>query len=139
MSEERERIDLRRLRLGRPDPALKTRTLAQVRAALADAEPVGAWRWREWREWRLEAALAAGIAACVLLLAALGRPPADLRPPAPAPAAASADEALVDRLGLDDLKPYILLRRAIARRLPEPEGRYPYNEQLRDFHFDECC
>ncbi len=139
MSEERERIDLRGLRLGRPSPALRPRTLGAVRAALAGRpdpapEPMAGWRWREWR---LEAALVAGIAACALLLPALGRPPADLRPPLPVTAAVSDNEAVVDHLGLDDLKPYLRLRQAIARRLPEPEPRHPYHARLRDFHLDE--
>ncbi len=141
MNEERQRTvdsleDLKGLRLGRPDPALRQRTLGAVRAVLAGwpdpaPEPEAAghgWGW--WREWRLEAALAAGIAVCALLLPALGRLPADLRPPSPpATAAVSDHEAIVDQLGLDELKPYIRIRQAIARRLPEPEPRTPYHER----------
>ncbi len=129
-SEKRQRVedlfeDLRALRLGRPDPFLRQRTLSAVRAALPAPGPAPG-RW--WREWRLEAALAAGIAACALLLPALDRLPADLRPPSPpATAAVSDHEAIVDQLGLDDLKPYFRLRQAIARRLPEPEPRTPYH------------
>ena len=138
MSEERRRIDLRGLRLGRPDPHLRTRTLAaaraELRAALDASEPTGL---RRWREWRLEAALAAGIAACALLLPAFGRLPVDLRPPSPASRTAISDsEAVVDQLGFDDLKPYFRLRQAIARRLPEPEPRYPDHERLRELHLD---
>lgn len=108
------------LRLGRPDPALRHRTLRAVRAALAPTpEPVA-----RWRAWRVEAALVAAIAACALPLPVLGRLPAELRPSGAPSLVADVSEATLDPLDLDDLEPYIRVRLALARRDLDPKPRY---------------
>ena len=112
------------LRLGRPDPALRQRTLSAVRAALA-ATPEPAPRWRAWR---VEAALAGAIAVCALLLPALDGLPAELRSPPPASLLADGSGATLEPLDLGDLEPYIRFRLALARRNPDPERRYPTHD-----------
>lgn len=116
--------DLDALHLGRPDPALRQRTLRSVREALAQT-PKPASRWHVWR---LEATLAGAIAACFLLLPILDRPPAELRsPPAASPLPDSSETAL-ELLDLDPLEPYVRLRLALAQRNPDPEPRYPTHD-----------
>ena len=109
------------LRLGRPDPALRQRTLRAVGTALA-ATPQRAF---QWRAWRVEVALAGAIAICASLLPAFDGLPAELRPPPVGSVPADGLDATTELLELDDLEPYIRVRRALARRNPHPEPRYP--------------
>lgn len=115
------------LRLGLPAPTLRQRTLAEVRAALARREE-RPW----WSAWRLEAALGAAIAACVLLLPVVLGPGADPSASSPAAAEPLGLEGLDD---LDDLESYLRWRQALARRFPEPERGFDH-AKFRTFDLD---
>ena len=112
------------LRLGRPTPALRQRTVSAVRAALA-ATPAPVSRWHAWR---IEAALAGAIAVCALLLLVVDGLPAELRPEPAASLLADGSGATLASLDSGTLEPYIRVRLALARRNPDSEPRYPTHD-----------
>lgn len=133
MKDEEERITerLRGMRLEGPGPGLRERTLRAVREELSrGAEPTG---WRPWvTRWRLELALAAGIAVCLVLIPLLngmvvshGR---DVR------AVQTAEvERMVEQLGINgNWEPYIRFHLAAAENARRQEGRTRYHETRRE-------
>ncbi len=137
MRQDRDLMEerLRGLRLGRPHPALRQRTRGALRRALTAPEPAPGFRLPWWlAEWRLEGALAISILICFGLAAALPPLPAELHAPRAAPPAPDL-EAVVNRLDIDDLEPYLQLRLVIAQR-HQAERRY-HHVTYRHFDFGE--
>jgi len=130
--EDRWTEEIRRLRLGGPDPALRERVLRAVRAELAG--PARLPGWRQWlAQWRTEALMAAAIAICLCMLPWLGGG-AHLEPRGAPGAADTAVEQMVDQLQINGgLRPYVRLRLAAAEQARRYEGRTGYHGTRTEF------